>query len=177
MRKAVLLLAVGIIVVAAAAFSAMNECLVSNDTTVSLNYVVGYYDGSRIVVLSTNVEDIAKYAGIYNPFSVYAPITGKLSDIALPDAIKAAVAGASKGDAISGYLPPGEGFPEYNQSLVLTINTSLLSRMPVVGEPLRIGNATGRVVGYNENITVVDFNSELAGRTMLYRVDIVDVKC
>ena len=81
----------------------------------------------------------------------------------------------SEGEDALVAIPPEKSFGLYNKSLVIPVDVNRLPRMPSVGEPVTLGNMTGRVAYVNSTTALLDFNSPLAGKYAIYRIKLVKV--
>ncbi|HUY70024.1 MAG TPA: peptidylprolyl isomerase [Candidatus Baltobacteraceae bacterium] len=75
-------------------------------------------------------------------------------------------------------LPPAEAYGNVNPALVVTLPRSQLGNLTVaVGTRLQSSNGqVGVVKSVNETNVTIDFNSELAGQTLIFQVKVVSIK-
>ncbi|WP_279385245.1 FKBP-type peptidyl-prolyl cis-trans isomerase [Methanosarcina barkeri] len=74
-------------------------------------------------------------------------------------------------------IPPDEAYGEYREEFAREIPNNTVNFTPEVGMKLATDNGlTGTITNINENNFVVDFNHELAGKTLIFSVTIVSVE-
>ena len=153
------------------------QCTVGNGTRVEMDVVFGIADENGISVADTTVEDVAAKAGIYSPFREYRPVTITVGNSTYLRSFEENIMGMKKGEEKTFVIPPEKAFGYYNSSRRMIVAINLLNRQPRIGETVRVGNLTGRITSMNSTAVLIDFNSPLAGKSLVYRVWIRDVKC
>ena len=92
------------------------------------------------------------------------------------------VIGLVAGEETTFALPPEEAYGEHDSGLVLETPKSALPAdglFPGIGVRIRLSDgriAEGHVTAIRENSVTVDFNHPLAGKTLTFRVKVVDVR-
>jgi peptidylprolyl isomerase len=93
----------------------------------------------------------------------------------------AAVIGMGIGEEKTFTLAPSEAYGERNEDYVQKLNATdlknILGQEPIVGMVLTAGNgASGKIISIADGIVSIDFNHELAGKALTFKIKILDVK-
>ena len=141
---------------------------------VYIHFVGGVKDTGEIFDLTR--EDIAKKEGIFNKDFVYKPVPiiigAKMVLQGLEEEIKKMDVGESK----TIELEPKKAFGERDPSLIKHFSLSEFKKQnidPKVGDIITVNNIRGRIISISGGRVVVDFNHPLAGKTILYDVEII----
>ncbi|MDX1757268.1 MAG: FKBP-type peptidyl-prolyl cis-trans isomerase [Marinobacter sp.] len=144
----------------------MNELPVDKGTRVTLHFALKFADGQ--VIDSTFDKE---------------PATLEIGDENLPENFEAYLMGMTAGEQASYEVPPEKGFGQHNPSNVQMFKRSDFSADMVLEPGVMISFADARqaelpgVVSKVEGDQVeVDFNHPLAGRTLTFEVEIIDVE-
>ncbi len=144
----------------------MNELPIDRGTRVTLNFALRFPSGE---VIDSTFEK--------------APATLEIGDESLPENFEAYLLGLKTGDRDSFEVPPEKGFGQHNPSNVQTFKRHEFSADMVLEPGVMISFADARqtelpgVVSRVEGDEVeVDFNHPLAGRTLTFEVEIIDVE-
>ncbi len=135
-------------------------------TEVTLHFAIKLEDGS---VVDSNFES--------------KPATFTVGDKNLLQGFENVLFGLSAGAKNSFTLEPEQGFGQHNPSNVQELPRDTFAGDLELEEGLMLSFADanekelpGLVVGYTEDIVTVDFNHPLAGRNLVFDVEILDVK-
>lgn len=144
----------------------MKELPIDQGTRVTLHFALKFPDGQ--VIDSTFEKD---------------PASLEIGDENLPENFEAYLMGLKAGDHKSFEVPPEKGFGQHNPSNVQTFKRHEFSADMVLEPGVMISFADARqtelpgVVSRVEGDQVdVDFNHPLAGRTLVFEVQIIDVE-
>lgn len=144
----------------------MNELPIDKGTRVTLNFALKFTDGE--VIDSTFDKQ---------------PATLEIGDDNLPENFEAYLMGLRAGDSDTFEVPPEKAFGQHNPSNVQTFKRHEFSADMVLEPGVMISFADARqselpgVVSRVEGDQVdVDFNHPLAGRTLMFEVEIIDVE-
>jgi FKBP-type peptidyl-prolyl cis-trans isomerase SlpA len=144
----------------------MNELPVDKGTRVTLNFALKFPDGQ---VVDSTFEK--------------GPATLEIGDESLPENFEAYLMGMKAGDTATYEVPPEKAFGQKNPSNVQVFKRSMFSADMVLEAGVVISFADARqselpgVVDHVEGDQVtVDFNHPLAGRTLIFDVEIIDVE-
>lgn len=147
---------------------------VETGDTVSVNYAGMLEDGT---VFDTSIESVAKEAGVYNPSRNYAPLTFVVGSGQMIQGFDNAVIGMKVGDTKTVTIPPDEAY-EYREDMVINYTMedfNAVNITPVVGETVTSQGYEGTIVSISgENVTV-DFNHRLAGKTLVFDIELVSI--
>jgi FKBP-type peptidyl-prolyl cis-trans isomerase 2 len=140
---------------------------------VSINYVGRVKDSGEIFDLTD--EELAKKEGIYNPKIRYGPITVVVGANFVIKGLDAALKDMKVGEKKNIEIEPENAFGERRADLIKLIPQAAFEQQNVVVEPGRyvtINGITGRVVSVDGGRVKIDFNHPLAGKKLLYEVEI-----
>lgn len=144
----------------------MNELPVDKGTRVTLNFALKFTDGE---VIDTTFDK--------------QPATLEIGDDNLPENFEAYLMGMKAGETATYDVPPENAFGQHNPSNVQMFKRSDFSADMVLDPGVMISFADARqqelpgVVQHVEGDQVtIDFNHPLAGRTLVFEVEIIDVE-
>lgn len=144
----------------------MNELPVGKGTRVTLNFALKFTDGQ---VIDTTFDR--------------SPATLEIGDDNLPENFEAYLMGMKAGDSATYDVPPENAFGQHNPSNVQIFKRSDFGADMVLEPGVMISFADARqselpgVVQHVEGDQVtIDFNHPLAGRTLTFEVEIIDVE-
>lgn len=144
----------------------MNELPVDKGTRVTLNFALRFTDGE---VIDTTFGK--------------QPATLEIGDDNLPENFEAYLIGMKAGETATYDVPPEKAFGQHNPSNVQMFKRSDFSADMVLDPGVMISFADARqqelpgVVEHVEGDQVtIDFNHPLAGRTLVFEVEIIDVE-
>ncbi len=126
-------------------------------------------------VFDTTSADVAKEAKIFSPKAEYKPVIICIGESHILKSIDEFLEGKELGK-YSLELPAEKAFGKKSAELVKMIPTSKFSEQgikPVPGLRLNIDNYIGIVKTVSGGRTVVDFNHPLAGRDVVYELEIL----
>ena len=144
----------------------MNELPVDKGTRVTLNFALRFTDGE---VIDTTFDK--------------QPATLEIGDDNLPENFEAYLIGMKAGETATYDVPPEKAFGQHNPSNVQMFKRSDFSADMVLDPGVMISFADARqqelpgVVEHVEGDQVtIDFNHPLAGRTLVFEVEVIDVE-
>jgi FKBP-type peptidyl-prolyl cis-trans isomerase SlpA len=144
----------------------MNDLAVDKGTRVTLHFALKFPDGQ--VIDSTFEKE---------------PATLEIGDESLPVHIEANLFGMKAGDKESYELPPEKAFGQHNPNNIQPFKRHEFSADMVLEPGVMIsfkdvGNheLPGVVSHVEDDEVQVDFNHPLAGRTLIFEVEIIDVE-
>jgi FKBP-type peptidyl-prolyl cis-trans isomerase 2 len=149
---------------------------------VCLEYVGRFEDGN---VFATSRYEVAREAGLVDPEHVERADFDTLSfTVGSGDVIEGldeAVVGLSVGEKTTVTVPPEKGYGEYDPDRVREYDPETFEAM--VGQPPEIGHHVEAHNGLHGDVTAisgetiqVDFNHELAGKTLIFEIHVLDVR-
>ncbi len=148
--------------------------MVESGKLVSVTYD-GYIEGK---LFDTTNEELAKENNIYNPSMVYGPVTIVVGRNMLVKGLDNALLEMEEGEERELELQPEEAFGVRDKSKVKIVSMQEFKKhgvQPIKGMPITIDNAVGRVASVSGGRVLVDFNHELAGKVVNYKIKIEKV--
>ena len=128
-------------------------------------------------VFDTSIKDEAERAGIYNDARDYAPLEFKVGAGQMIKGFDNAVMGMAVGEEKTVTIPPEEAYGSYNPELVKEIPIAALKAkddMPEAGRRIQLMTNKGPLVGTVKDVKadtiVLDFNPELAGKALTFKI-------
>lgn len=124
-------------------------------------------------VFDTTYEEVAREAGIYRENMVFKPQPIVLGAGHIIKGLEEVLIGGEVGEKKEVEIPPEKAFGERDPKLVKTFRLRDFRKhglKPYPGMIVEIEGKAGRVQRVNAGRVVVDFNSELAGKTVVYEV-------
>ena len=147
---------------------------VENGDTISVDYVGKLEDGT---VFDTSVKEAAVEAGIYNEMRNYEPLTFTVGAGQMIKGFDEGVVGMKVGEKKTLKIPPEEAYGEYDQELSRELPVEAVNFTPEVGMQLATDTGLrGIVTEVGEKSFIVDFNHELAGKTLIFEVTVVSME-
>ena len=134
-------------------------------------------------VFDTSREAVAEETGLAEaqPDREYAPLTVEVGAEQVIEGMEEGLVGLEAGETATLTIPPEKGYGERSDERVQEFETEELREMlggqtPEEGAYLEAQNGQhGEVVHSGEEVVRVDFNPRLAGETLTFDVEIVDV--
>lgn len=149
---------------------------VETGNTISVDYIGSLDDGK---VFDTSIKSEAVKAGLplrdsYSPLSFVAGVGQMIKGF------DEAVIGMQTGEEKTIKIPPEKGYGEYNPNAIIVVTTDEFKKL--VGKAAQIGyqvqarnGAIGNVTKINNNQVTIDFNHELAGKTLTFYIKIIKI--
>jgi FKBP-type peptidyl-prolyl cis-trans isomerase SlyD len=126
------------------------------------------------MVFDTTDADAAKKAGIYNEHLPYGPTPMILGDKRLIPGLEDALAKMKAGEEKTVIIPPKSAFGERDAELVKLVPLKVFKANGIEPRPGMIvvleNNLPGRIQSVSGGRVRVDFNHELAGKTLEYEL-------
>jgi FKBP-type peptidyl-prolyl cis-trans isomerase 2 len=147
---------------------------VENGDTISVDYVGKLEDGT---VFDTSVTEAAIQAGIYNQMRNYEPLTFTVGTGQMIEGFDKGVVGMKVGEKKTLKIPPEEAYGEYDPELSRELPVEAVTFAPEVGMQLATDTGLrGIVTEVGEKSFLIDFNHELAGKTLIFEVTVVSME-
>ncbi len=128
--------------------------------------------------IETTIEEVARQAGIYSPDVRYRPALVALGDRWVVPGLDDALLQMSEGEKRTVEVPPEKGYGQRDPSKIKLIPLRKFgedaSRIRV-GDQVSVDGQTGVVSYVGSGRVAVDFNHRLAGKTLVYDVEVVKV--
>lgn len=153
---------------------------IATGDSVTVEYTGRLDDGT---VFDTSRESVANETGLAEaqPDRDYAPLSVEVGAQQIIEGLEHGLIGLEQGDTPTLKIPPEKGYGEWNEEEVREFDTEDL-REKVGVQALEVGaylsaqsGHNGEIVDVGEETVKVDFNPALAGETLEFDIEIVDV--
>ena len=141
----------------------MSELTIEQGRKVTMHFAIKLTDGQ---VVDSNFEG--------------APVEFEVGDGNIPEGFEAALTGLKVGDHLDLTIDPERGFGQHNPSNIQTLKRSDFKDMEL--EPGLVisfqepgGELPGVIVEFDDERVEVDFNHPLAGKTILFEVQVLNI--
>lgn len=146
----------------------------------TLEYTGRLDDGS---VFDTSRKSVAEEAGLAEaqPDREYAPLTVDIGDEQVIEGMEEGLIGLAAGETETLTIPPEKAYGKPSDENIQEFETNKLQEMlggqlPEEGSYLETQDGSqGEVVHVDEEVVRVDFNPRLAGETLTFEIEIIDV--
>lgn len=154
---------------------------ISDGDSVTIEYTGKLEDGT---VFDTSKRDVAEDVGLAEtqPQREYGPLTVDVGDGRVIEGLEEALVGMESGEEQTVTIPPEEAYGEPSDDRVIEYDTGNFREMLQGQEPAEgmhvqgQEGAIGEVVHVDDETVRVDFNHELAGETLEFDVEVVEVR-
>jgi len=147
---------------------------------VRLAYTGRFEDGS---VFATSDPAIAAAHGLAATAAASdaSPLSFRVGHHEVIAGLEEAVVGLETGTETTVTVPPDDAYGEYDQDRVRTYDPGLFEEMvgsrPEIGSHVEAENGLhGDVTAITDEAVEVDFNHELAGKTLVFEIRVLDVE-
>lgn len=154
---------------------------ISDGDEVTIEYVGRLEDGS---LFDTSDRGLAEETGLASehPDRAYEPLTVNVGEGTVIEGLEEALRGLEDGDSTAVRIPPEKAYGPYEDSRVAEYDREGFEEM-MGDRTLEVGfeveakesGLPGEVSEIREDSVVVDFNHELAGETLEFEIEVVDV--
>ena len=152
---------------------------IASGDSVTFEYTGRLDDGT---VFDTSRESTADEAGLAEkmPDREFTPLTVEVGAEQVIEGMDEGLVGLEEGESATLEIPPEEAYGEWTDEAVQEFETEQLrgtiGQTPEEGGYLEAQNGQqGEIIHVDDEVTRVDFNHELAGKTLTFDVEIVDV--
>ena len=153
---------------------------ITTGDSVTLEYTGKLSDGT---VFDTSKQSVAEDTGLADaqPDREYAPLTVEVGGGQVIEGMEEGLIGLEAGETETLTIPPEKAYGEPSDENVEEFDTDELKEMlggqlPEEGAYLEAQDGSqGEVVHVDEDVVRVDFNPQLAGETLTFDVEIVEV--
>ena len=178
--KPLFLLLVGVVVVllsgCISSDSPVKVKVVKEGDYVRVDYTGKLEDGT---VFDTSIKDDAIEAGIYIPERDYQPLGFTVAAGQMIKGFDSGVVGMAVGENKTLIIPPEEAYGVHREDMVKTIPVTELTRADitlVVGKKVSTSQGqTATITNVTDTDVVIDFNHELAGKTLVFDIKLVSI--
>ncbi len=153
---------------------------IATGDTVEVEYTGRRDDGT---VFDTSRESVATDTGLAasQPDREYTPLTVEVGSGRIIEGLENALVGLEEGTATTVAVPPEKGYGEWSEEQVREhdveeLTQTLGGQAPQEGAYLETQDGTrGEIVHVDDDIARIDFNSALAGETLEFEIEVLDV--
>ena len=152
-----------------------NTMTAKNGDTIKVDYVGTLEDGT---VFDTSIEQIAKESGNHQEGRPYQPLEFKVGAGQMIAGFDAAVVGMKLDEEKTVTLPPAQAYGEINAQLVQEVPIENLKNAgiePKAGMVISANGNPAKITKVENNIVFVDFNHELAGKTLIFKITLKEI--
>lgn len=154
---------------------------ISKGDSVTFEYTGRLPDGT---VFDTSRESVAAESGLTDDGKdrTYEPLSVDVGNERIIEGLEAALVGLEEGDTETVTVSPDAGYGERSDDRIVEYDAAefeamLQDREPAEGIPVRTEDGLRGVVSeVRSDVVRVDFNHELAGETLEFDVEIVEVR-
>ncbi|WP_456443647.1 FKBP-type peptidyl-prolyl cis-trans isomerase [Thermococcus sp.] len=144
--------------------------------SVKFHYVGRFENGE---VFDTSYEDIARENDIFVEEREYGPLEVTVGAGEIIPGLEEAMIGMEVGEKKTVTVPPEKAYGMPRQELVVKIPVSEFTQVglePIEGMYVMTDSGIAKIVTVTEDGVELDFNHPLAGKTLVFEVEVVEVK-
>ncbi len=145
---------------------------IENEDFIRINYTGRLEDG---MVFDTTDEEVAKEQDIYDENTRYDSFVIVVGKGHVVEGLDEDIVGKEAGYHGTVEIPPEKGYGEHKTELVKTYPTSKFTEPPVKGMRAVVDGQQGMVVMTIGRRVRIDFNSPMAGKTLIFDYTIEDL--
>jgi FKBP-type peptidyl-prolyl cis-trans isomerase 2 len=152
------------------------EDVVEQGSLIYVDYVGRTKDDGKVFDLT--LEDVAKEEGLYKEDGYYEPMLVAVGWNWMLQALEEDLVGMKVGESKRIEVPPEKGAGVRDSSKIKQIAQTRLRKQgirPMIGEEVKIGNERGIITHVFGRTARVDFNSPLAGKTLVFDVTVREI--
>lgn len=148
---------------------------------VTIEYVGRFEDGS---VFDTSDYEVAEESGLLGARGEdrtdYGPLSFTVGEGEVIEGLDESLVGLKAGEETTVTVPPAKGYGEFDADRIREYDAEsfegMVGRAPEVGLHVHAENGLhGDVTAVRDGTVEVDFNHELAGKTLVFDVEVVEV--
>lgn len=124
-------------------------------------------------VIETTIEEVAKANKIYKEGAKYEPKLIAVGKGWILKALEEEIQKLNVGDKATIEVPPEKAFGNRNPSKIKVIPLRKFGENVNVGDQVEYNGQVGTVISINSGRVQIDFNDKLAGKTLIYEVEII----
>lgn len=141
---------------------------------IKISYTGRIKDGK---VFDTTSEEIAKREGIYNEKGTYHPMPVILGEKQIIEGLDDALKEMNTGEEKTVEIPPEKAYGNRDPNLIRLVPLGMFKKQkinPVPGMPVELDGRMARIQTVAGGRVRVDFNLDLAGKTLVFNVKVDD---
>ncbi|WP_297467421.1 peptidylprolyl isomerase [Thermococcus sp.] len=143
---------------------------------VLFNYIGRFENGE---VFDTSIEELAKKHGVYVEEREYGPMWARIGVGEIIPGLDEALIGMEPGERKTVTVPPEKAYGMPNPELVIKVPVEEFTRAglePQEGLYVMTDSGIAKILEVKENLVSLDFNHPLAGKTLIFEVEVIEVK-
>ena len=143
---------------------------------VLFNYVGRFENGE---VFDTSIEELAMKHGVYVEEREYGPMWAKIGVGEIIPGLDEAIIGMEPGEKKTVTVPPEKAYGMPNPELIIKVPVEEFTRAglePQEGLYVMTDSGIAKILKVEENMVSLDFNHPLAGKTLIFEVEVIEVK-
>jgi FKBP-type peptidyl-prolyl cis-trans isomerase 2 len=154
----------------------LKEMKIETGDFVLFNYTGRYEDGE---VFDTSYEDVAKENDIFVEEREYGPLGITVGNGEIISGLEEAMLGMEAGEKKTVVVPPEKGYGMPREDLVVPVPMEQFSSVglePVEGMYVMTDSGLAKIASIEGENVMLDFNHPLAGKTVIFDIEVVEVK-
>jgi len=154
----------------------LKEMKVEAGDYVLFNYVGRFENGE---IFDTSVEELAKEHGIYVEGREYGPMWAKVGAGEIIEGLDEAMIGMEPGEKKTVTIPPEKAYGMPRKELIIQVPAEEFQKAglePEEGLYVMTDSGIAKILKVEENLVTLDFNHPLAGKTLVFEIEVLEVK-
>jgi len=143
---------------------------------VLFNYVGRFENGE---VFDTSIEELAKKHGVYVEDREYGPMWARIGVGEIIPGLDEAIIGMEPGEKKTVTIPPEKAYGMPNPELIIKVPVEEFTKAglePQEGLYVMTDSGIAKILKVEEDMVSLDFNHPLAGKTLIFEVEVIEVK-
>ena len=143
---------------------------------VLFNYVGRFENGE---VFDTSIEELAREHGVYVEEREYGPMWARIGVGEIIPGLDEALIGMEPGEKKTVTVPPEKAYGMPNPELVIKIPAEEFTKVglePQEGLYVMTDSGIAKITAVEGETVSLDFNHPLAGKTLIFEVEVLEVK-
>lgn len=143
---------------------------------VLFNYVGRFENGE---VFDTSIEELAREHGIYVDGREYGPMWARIGVGEIIPGLDEALIGMEKGEKKTITVPPEKAYGMPKPELIIKVPAEEFTKAglePQEGLYVMTDSGIAKILKVEESMVSLDFNHPLAGKTLIFEVEIMEIK-
>ncbi|AIU69323.1 peptidylprolyl isomerase [Thermococcus eurythermalis] len=143
---------------------------------VLFNYVGRFENGE---VFDTSIEELAREHGIYVEEREYGPMWARIGVGEIIPGLDEALIGMEKGEKKTVTVPPEKAYGMPKPELIIKVPIEEFTKAglePQEGLYVMTDSGIAKILKVEESMVSLDFNHPLAGKTLIFEVEIMEIK-
>jgi FKBP-type peptidyl-prolyl cis-trans isomerases 2 len=143
----------------------------NQNSLILINYTTKIKETGEVI--ETTIEEVAKANKIYKEGAKYEPKLIAVGKGWILKALEEEIQKLNVGDKATIEVPPEKAFGNRNPSKIKVIPLRKFGENVNVGDQVEYNGQVGTVISINSGRVQIDFNDKLAGKTLIYEVEII----